>query len=76
MDTREYKDGDTIYILLRGDAAQGVLEEWMERNYACDLVVHRSKKHRGMYVLETKDVMWSARVIQWHKCEQVTYQQK
>lgn len=73
---RAYHDGDTIYILMDGDAVQGVMEEWLERNYACDLVVHRSRKHRGKMVVETKDVMWSARIIQWHKCDQVTYLKK
>lgn len=73
---RAYHDGDTIYILMDGDVARGVMEEWMERNYACDLVVHRSRKHKGKIVVETTDVMWSARIIQWHKCDQVTYLKK
>jgi hypothetical protein len=73
---RVYRDGDTIYILMDGYAARGVMEEWMDRNYACDLVIHRSRKHKGMVVIETKDVMWSARIIQWHKCEQVTYKKQ
>ena len=46
---RAYHDGDTIYILMDGDAVQGVMEEWLERNYACDLVVHRSRKHRARW---------------------------
>ncbi len=71
---REYRDGDTIYILMDGSAACGVMEDWVDRNYACDLIVHRSRKNRGKMVIETKDVMWAARIIQWHKCDQVTYQ--
>ncbi len=71
---RAYRDGDTIYILMDGSVACGVMEDWVDRNYACDLIVHRSRKNRGKMVIETKDVMWAARIIQWHKCDQVTYQ--
>lgn len=70
---RAYHDGDTIYILMGADSVRGVLEDWVEQNRQCDLVVHRSRKHKGKYVIETTDVIWSSRIIQWHKCDQVIY---
>lgn len=69
----DYRDGDTIYILIRACDARGVLEEWLEGNHACDLSVRRSKKTRGCVVITTKDLMWANRIIQWHKYERVTY---
>ena len=74
--SNEYKQGDTIYILMTAMSAQGLLEDWLQHNYECDLHLHRSKQNKGMVVVETKDLMWASRIIKWHKCEKVTYKTK
>ena len=72
----EYKDGDTIYILLTKSQAESVKGEWIENNWECDLTEHRSQKTRGRVVLETTDLMFAARVCQWHQYEKITYKRK
>lgn len=74
--SNDYKQGDTIYILMTAMSAQGLLEDWLQHNYECDLHLHRSKQNKGMVVVETKDLMWASRIIKWHKCEKVTYKTK
>lgn len=68
-----YRDGDTIYILMKTDSALSMMNDWIESNYRCDLHVRRSKQHKGCVVLTTKDLMWANRIIQWHGYEQVAY---
>ena len=53
--SNDYKQGDTIYILMTAMCAQGLLEDWLQHNYECDLHLHRSKQNKGMVVVETKD---------------------
>ena len=72
----EYKDGDTIYILLTKSQAESVMGEWIENNWECDLTVHRSQKTKGRVVLETTDLMFAARVCQWHQYEKITCKRK
>jgi hypothetical protein len=71
--SNEYQQGDTIYILMDSLAAKGLLEDWLHHNYECDLHLHRSKQNKGKVVIETKDLMWAARIIKWHSYEKVTY---
>ena len=72
----EYKEGDTIYILLTKSQAESVMGEWIENNWGCDLTVHRSQKTKGCVVLETTDLMFAARVCQWHQYEKITYKRR
>lgn len=72
----DYKQGDTIYILMDPIHAHGLMDDWVNHNYECDLMVHRSKKNKGKIVVETKDLMWANRIIQWHSYEKVTYGSK
>ena len=72
-DMNDYRQGDTIYILLKKSQAESVMGEWLEGNWQCDLMVHRSQKNKGCVVLETTDLMFAARIIQWHTYERVTY---
>ena len=69
----DYRDGDTIYILLKRSQAESVLNEWLEGNHACDLKVRRSQKTKGCVVVETTDLMWANRIIRWFAYERVTY---
>ena len=71
--SNEYQQGYTIYILMDAMSAQSLLEDWLHHNYECDLHLHRSTKNKGKVVIETKDLMWAARIIKWHTCDQVTY---
>lgn len=73
MKEGDYREGDTIYILLTKSQAESVMEEWIENNWASDLVVHRSQKTKGRVVLETTDLMFAARICQWHSYEKVSY---
>ena len=72
-DMNDYRQGDTIYILLKKIQAESVMDEWLEGNWQCDLTVHRSQKNKGCVVLETTDLMFAARIIQWHTYEKVTF---
>lgn len=48
-DMNDYRQGDTIYILLKKIQAEGVMDEWLEGNWQCDLTVHRSQKNKGVW---------------------------
>lgn len=71
---KDYKDGDTIFILMTAEQCKSVMREWLELNYECDLTVTHSLKNKGKFVLKTKSLMWANRIIQWHGYVQVTYQ--
>ena len=75
-DMNDYRQGDTIYILLKKIQAESVMNEWLEGNWQCDLTAHRSHKNKGCVVLETTDLMFAARIIQWHTYEKVTYKRE
>lgn len=70
---QEYKDGDTIYLLMDADRASALMNDWVEHKFECDMLVHRSKKTKGCVVVETKDIFWASRIIQWYKPKKVTY---
>ena len=70
--TTDYRDGDTIYLLLPGKEARGMLEDWLRAEDAdCDLVVHRSHKNPGCVVVETRCLRWAYRVLRWYRVKQV-----
>ena len=75
-DMNDYRQGDTIYILLKKSQAESVMTEWLERSWQYDLRVHRSQKNKECVVLETTDLMFAARIIQWHTYEKVTFKGK
>lgn len=74
--TADYKPGDTIYILMEPDAAEGLVEDWFTHGYECDMRLKKSEKNPGKVVIETKDLMWAARIIKWNSYEKVTYKNK
>lgn len=73
---KDYRQGDTIYLLMDAESASSLLADWAYHNYECDLVLHRSKKTKGCMVVETKDVMWASRIIRWHHPKKVTYKSR
>ena len=72
----DYKQGDTIYILMKRENAEELLDDWMRNGYECELHIHKSKQTQGCVVVETKDIMWANRIIKWHRYERVTYKHK
>lgn len=60
----EYKEGDTIQLLIAGTHIGAVMEDWLESHRACDIRVRRAKT-KGCVVLETTDVIYAAHIVQW-----------
>lgn len=73
LSKRDYRPGDTIYILLKKIQAESVMEEWLDGGWSCDLRIRRSQKTKGHVVLETKDLMFAVRCIRYHEYERVVY---
>ena len=61
---------ETYLQLLPNDRVSGVIEEWLARNLACNLTLRRAKT-KGHTVIETSDVIFAARIQQWHGCLKV-----
>lgn len=72
----DYKQGNTIYILMGAMSAHGLLEDWLQHNYECDLMIRRYKKKKRKMVVETTSLIWANRIVQWHSYDQVTYSSK
>lgn len=70
---REYHDGDTIYILMSWDKCSALMDDWLAKNWGCDLVVKRSQKNKGCCVVVTKDLIWANRIMRWHEYKRVTF---
>lgn len=73
---RNYKQGDTIYLLMDAMSATTLMEDWITHKYECDMLVHRSKKTKGFIVIETKNLLWASRIILWYNPKEVTYKTK
>ena len=52
-------------ILLKGSEAEGVVNDWLERNIQADIRLRRAKT-RGHIVIETSDVMFARNIQIWH----------
>lgn len=72
-DFANYKDGDTIWILVSEEQSKALAADWIESNYVCPLRMERSKKSNGMFVVTTKNLLWACRIIRWIGYQQVTY---
>ena len=60
----EYKEGDTIQLLIHGSHIGAVVEDWLDGNRECDIKVRRAKT-KGCIVLETTDILYAAHIVQW-----------
>ena len=60
----EYKEGDTIQVLIHGSHIGTVMEDWLESRRECDIRVRRAKK-KGCVVLETTDIIYASHIVQW-----------
>lgn len=72
-DFARYQEGDTIWILVSAEQCRGLIWDWMETNYVCPLHVSKSKKHKGMFVVTTRSLMWASRIVRWIGYKEVTY---
>ena len=64
MMIEEYKEGDTIQLLIAGTHISAVIEDWLERHRECDIKLRRAKT-KGCVVLETTDIIYAAHIVQW-----------
>ena len=60
----EYKEGDTIQVLIHGSHIGAVMDDWLESNRECDIRVRRAKT-KGCVVLETTDIIYASHIVQW-----------
>ncbi len=60
----EYKEGDTIQVLIHGSHIGTVMEDWLESRRECDIRVRRAKT-KGCVVLETTDIIYASHIVQW-----------
>lgn len=60
----EYREGDTIQLLIAGSHIGAVLEDWLESYRECDIRVRRAKT-KGCVVLETTDIIYASHIVQW-----------
>lgn len=58
------KPGDTVQLLVRGDEAARVLDDWVRSGVEADLRVRRARTE-GRVVIETADVLFASRVVRW-----------
>lgn len=68
MDMNGYREGMEVCILLSVEQCRGVVEDWMNCNYDCDLNIRRSKKRQGRFIVTTRSPIWAARIKKWHGC--------
>lgn len=61
----DYREGDTIQLLLRGEHAASVIERWWEHSYRVDVRLRKAKTS-GCMVIETTDVMFASHITQWY----------
>ena len=52
-------------LLLKGEAAAVVVDDWLGRDMKCDLRLRRAKTP-GHVVIETDDVWFAHRIVRWH----------
>ena len=57
-----YPDGTRFQVLLSGNQALSMLEDWLTGNCRADLRVRRARTKR-MVVIETTDVVFSSRMV-------------
>ncbi len=71
----EFKSGMIIYILVNQEQVRSIIDTWVDCDYRCDLLVHRSSHNPGKFVVETTEPVWASRIVKWHGCEKVTYKE-
>ena len=65
-----YTGHETFQLMVKKELLRGVVEEWAERNLACDLRIRRARTP-GYGVLETKDLMFARSVLLYYGAERV-----
>jgi hypothetical protein len=65
IDVNKYNEGDTFYFLADKNDTQYILSIWMfYDDYVGSFLVKKSKKNKGMYVVETKNLMLASKIHQ------------
>lgn len=63
----DYSPGDIFYVLMKPEDIPFLVETWIYYDYLQgDLIIRRSKKNKGMLVLETKSVMFAYKALREH----------
>lgn len=62
---KQYTGREVFQLLLKGEDARYVVNDWVERNVQSDLRIRRAKT-RGCVVIETTDVVFANNVVQWY----------
>lgn len=70
-----YKEGDTVQLLIQGSHIGAVLDDWNESHRECDMRVRRAKT-KGCVVLETTDILYASRIVQWFPGVKVNIKRK
>lgn len=60
-----YPSGTRFLLLLHHDDVVGILDDWFEGNFSCDLRIRRAKT-KGCVVVETTDALYAARIYRYH----------
>lgn len=65
-----YKGTETFQLLVKNHEASLIIDDWAERNMQSDIRVRRAKTN-GHVVIETKDVLFAARIKRSYPNSQV-----
>ncbi len=65
-----YKGTETFQLLVKIHEASLIIDDWAERNMQSDIRVRRAKTN-GHVVIETKDVLFAARIKRSYPNSQV-----
>ena len=72
-DSSQYQKGDTIYMLVAPVYIDGIVSDWCYHHHGMALQLHPSTINPGKIVVETKDVIWAARIVKRYKPQKVTF---
>ena len=56
---------ETFQILVKGNEAVGIVEEWSEKNIQCDIRLRRAKTKGGV-IIELTDAVYANNIRRWH----------
>ena len=74
MEHKDYKPGTRFLFLVDYFEASGILDDWMEGDWKCDLRMRRAKTPKRV-VVEVEDVMMAYRIHRWHPNAKVAIQE-
>lgn len=60
-----YPSGTRFLLLVHHDDVAGIVDDWFEGNFCCDLRLRRAKT-KGCIVVETTDALYASRIYRYH----------